>query len=400
MKYNYFSFILSSILIRIFSVEYCKYGVSCLSSCTYCGEDNNFNGCNYINLFCGNINSDIKFISDYQSKYINYFSQNSALTNICGKNKIEIAKKEKKQSIDILKINKDNTQSFLNTQKMNCYYEFENTYFKDTSKNITLIFEHSGNSNGNNLDFIIIIMLYPNSNSPHIFDLTKTNFKNKKETIDLKHYSSFSIFIDVAQSTNIQESVSISLNYIDNKKLSPIIILLIILAGLIFIILVILLISIIKSKLKKNQRTGNRNSIRNNRTNVELTQEEIEKMEKMKKIKQLFESEIVPQYYSKEHDDKEYNGCTICLKKFRDNISKIYILPCNHIFHYKCLYDWLINNHHWKCPICNLDLTENVKLVARSNKASKDQINIINFNQAIPTISSNEIISLNVNTNN
>jgi transposase-like protein len=283
---------------------------------------------------------------------------------------------------------------------MNCYYEFENTYFKDTSKNITLIFEHSGNSNDNKLDFFIIIMLYPKSNSPHIFDLTKTNFKNTKETIDLKHYTSFSLFIDVAPNTNVQESISISLNYIDNKKLSPIVILLIILGGLIFIILVILAISIIKSKLNKNQRTGNRNSIRNNRNNVEPTQEELEKMGKMKKIKQLIERDLVPQYYSKELDDKEYNGCTICLKKFRDNISKISILPCNHIFHYKCLYDWLINNQHWKCPICNFDLTENVKSVARSNKASKDQINIMNLNPSIPTVSSNEIISLNVNTNN
>jgi hypothetical protein len=283
---------------------------------------------------------------------------------------------------------------------MNCYYEFENTYFKDTSKNISLIFEHSGNSNDNILDFFIIIMLYPKSNSPHIFDLTKNNFKNTKETIDLKHYTSFSLFIDVAPNTNVQESISISLNYIDNKKLSPIVILLIILGGLIFIILVILAISIIKSKLNKNQRTGNRNSIRNNHNNVVPTQEELEKLEKMKKIKQLIENDLVPQYYSKELDDKEFNGCPICLKKFRDNISKIIILPCNHIFHYKCLYDWLINNQHWKCPICNLDLTENVKLIARSNKASKDQINILNLNQAIPTISSNEIISLNVNTNN
>ena len=400
MKYSYLSFILSSIFIRIFSAEYCKYGVSCLNSCTQCGEDNNFSGCNYVNLFCGNFNNDINFKSDLQSKYINYFSQNSDLVNLCGKNKIELAKKEKKQNIEILKISKDNTQSFLTTQKMNCYYEFENTYFKDTSKNITLIFEHSGYSNDNKLDFFIIIMLYPNSNSPHIFDLTKNNLQNNKEIIELKHYKSFSLFIDVDTNSNIQESISISLNYIDNKKLSPIIILLIILGVLIFIILVILIISIIKSKLKKNQRTGNRNSIRYNHNHVELTQEELEKMEKMKKIKQLFESVLVPQYYSKELDDKEYNGCPICLKKFRDNISKIYILPCNHIFHYKCLYNWLINNQHWKCPICNLDLTENVKLIARSNKASRDQINIMNLNQAIPTISSNEIISLNVNTNN
>jgi len=329
-----------------------------------------------------------------------YFSQNSALTNICGKNIIEIAKKEKKQNIEILTINKYNTQSFLTSQKLNCRYEFENKYFKETSKNLTLIFEHSGNSNTNDLDFFIIIMLYPNSNSPHIFDLTKTNFKNIKEIINLKQYSSFSLFIDIEPNTNIQESISISLNYMDNKKLSPIIILLIILGGLVFIILVILIISIIKSKLKKNQRAGNRNSIRNNRNNVEPTQEELEKNEKMKKIKQLFENDLVPHYYSKERDDKEYNGCTICLKKFRDNISKIYILPCGHIYHYKCLYNWLINNQHWKCPICNLDLTEDVKLVARSIKGSKEQINIMNFNQGIPTMSSNEIISLNINTNN
>ena len=94
-------------------------------------------------------------------------------------------------------------------------------------------------------------MLYPSSNSPHIFDLTKTNFKNIKEIINLKQYSSFSLFIDIEPNTNIQESISISLNYMDNKKLSPIIILLIILGGLVFIILVILMISIIKSKLKK-----------------------------------------------------------------------------------------------------------------------------------------------------
>ena len=401
MKYNCLSFILSSMLIRIFKAEYCKLGVSCLNGCINCGNDNNFDGCNYINLFCSNTNYEIKFYNDYQSKYINYFSENSALTNICGKNTIEISsKKEKKQNIEILKINKDNTQSFLTTQKLNCYYEFENKYFKQKSKNLTLIFEHSGNSN---LNFFIIIMLYPNSNSPIIFDLTKTNFQNTKEAIDLKHYTSFDLFIyveSIESNANIQESISISLNYIDNKKLSPIVILLIILAGLIFIILVILIISIIKSKLKKNQRTGSRNSIRNNRNNVEPTQEELEKMEKIKKIKQLFENDLVPQYYSKERDDKEYNGCTICLKKFRDNISKIYILPCNHIFHHKCLYNWLINNQHWKCPICNLDLTENVKLMARSIKASKDKINMMNFNQAIPTISSNEIISLNVNTNN
>ena len=83
-------------------------------------------------------------------------------------------------------------------------------------------------------------------------------------------------------------------------------------------------------------------------------------------------------------------------------MSKIIILPCNHIFHYKCLYDWLINNKHWKCPICNLDLTDKVKLISRSNKNSEDQINIqkLNLNHGIVTQASNDLISLNINTNN
>ena len=154
MKYNFLSVILSSIFIRIFSQNICKYGDSCLNGlCQKCGYDDDFSNCNYANLFCTNTNSDIKFMSDYESKYINYFSQNSALTNICGKNIIEIAKKEKKQNIEILKINKYNTQSFLTSQKLNCHYEFENKYFKETSKNLTLIFEHSGKSNTNDLDF-------------------------------------------------------------------------------------------------------------------------------------------------------------------------------------------------------------------------------------------------------
>ena len=211
--------------------------------------------------------------------------------------------------------------------------------------------------------------------------------------IELKYYESFIIYIDVDQNRDIQDSITISLIYENNKKLAPIYILLIILAGLILIILIILAISIIKSRNKKRQtQQGGRN-------NNDTTREEVEKKQKIKKIKQLFETQYVPQYYSRELDDKEFNGCTICLKKYKNNVSKICILPCNHIFHYNCIYDWLINNQHWKCPICNLDLTDKVKLKPRSNKNLDDQINIqkLNLNHVQ---TSNEMNSLNVVTNN
>ena len=219
--------------------------------------------------------------------------------------------------------------------------------------------------------------------------------KDNTEIIELKYYSGFTIFIDIDSNENINESITITLNYKDNKKLSPIYILLIILGGLIFIILIILFISIIKSKLKKEQRPRrNGNTERN-------SNEELEKKVKIQKIKQLFKTEFFPQYYSKKLDEKGFNGCTICIKKYKNNISKIVILSCNHIFHYKCLYDWLINNKHWKCPICNLDLTEKVKLVSRSNKNSEDQINIqkLNLNYEIVAQTSNELFSVNAHTN-
>ena len=262
-----------------------------------------------------------------------------------------------------------------------------------------LIIEHKSNSNEiieKKINFFIIILLNSKTNSANIFDLNKNSLNNNREIIELKYYSHFSLFIDVDKNEKIEESITISLNYEDNKKLSPIYILLIILGGLIFFILVIFLISIIKSKLKKNQR-----QVVNRNNNNNPSPEELEKKMKIQKIKQLFETELVPIYYSKEHDEKGFNGCTICLKKYRDNLSKIIILPCNHIFHYKCLYDWLINNSHWKCPNCNIDLTERVKLIAKSNKNSEDQINVkgLNINNAV-TPTSNELISLNVNTNN
>ena len=400
MKNKLYSIIIfQSLFFDIISENYCKLGSSCSNGCTQCGGNNNYVDCNYYNLFC-ETNSGIKYYEEFKTNYIRYFSTINDLKKICGSSVIKINNNKKKQNIEIIKINKNNVEYFLKEQNLHCYYLFQNEYYKDNDKKLSLIIEHKRNGN-NNLNFMIIILLYSQSNSPNIFDLNQINLNNDKEIIELKYYSSFVIFIDADQIENMNESIIISLNYEDNKKLSPIYILLIILAGLVLIILIILVISIIKSKLKRNRRSQRvvENGEHHNR---DLNGEELEKEEKMKKIKQLFEIELVSQYYSKELDDKEFNGCTICLKKYRDNISKIVILQCNHLFHYKCLYDWLINNKHWKCPVCNLDLTEKVKLISRSNKNSQDQINLqkLNINHGITTQASNDLISLNINTNN
>ena len=402
MKINFIEYILFQLLfLKIFCNNYCRFGESCLYKCKNCGEDNNYSECNYYNLFC-ETNSGITYFDEYENKYIDYFSNNNDLNNICGNQILTIDTKKNKYNFEILKINNESTtQQFLKNQKIHCYYEFENNFYKDINKNISLIIEHQNSENINSSDtnkinFNIIIMLYSQSTSANIFDLNKNSLNNSIDLIELKYYTAFALFIDIDSNENIKESITISLNFENNKKLSPIYILLIILAALILLILIILLISIIKSKLRKNQRQNNSGN------NDTLSAEEQEKKVKMKKITQLFATEFIPQYYSKDLDEKGFNACTICLKKFKNNTSKILIISCNHIFHYKCLYDWLITNNHWKCPICNLDLTENVKLIPNSNKNSQDQINLqkLNLNHGITTQTSNELFSLNVNTNN
>ena len=54
---------------------------------------------------------------------------------------------------------------------------------------------------------------------------------------------------------------------------------------------------------------------------------------------------------------KEYNqyggGCSICLNKF-DEKSEVSITSCNHVFHYKCIHNWLYKNiKNPRCPNCN-----------------------------------------------
>ena len=50
-------------------------------------------------------------------------------------------------------------------------------------------------------------------------------------------------------------------------------------------------------------------------------------------------------------------NCMICLLGFTPGES-ILILLCNHIFHKKCLKDWLKRSN--TCPLCNHDLTEDI----------------------------------------
>lgn len=78
-------------------------------------------------------------------------------------------------------------------------------------------------------------------------------------------------------------------------------------------------------------------------------------------IKNLFyiNKKINKKNLHKYHDDI----CSICYEGYEVK-QKVTELYCKHIYHKKCLYDWLRTDQNYRCPLCNLPLLskENIRI--------------------------------------
>ena len=77
-----------------------------------------------------------------------------------------------------------------------------------------------------------------------------------------------------------------------------------------------------------------------------------------KKIELLLKD---PKYLGSKICKKEYEkygtNCTICLEEFKVDEDKISLTPCYHVFHYKCLSNYMRKSEkNIHCPNCNQDL--------------------------------------------
>ena len=63
----------------------------------------------------------------------------------------------------------------------------------------------------------------------------------------------------------------------------------------------------------------------------------------------------------KKEYEENHHQCTICLEGFKIDIDDVCLTPCNHLFHHKCLYEFLQKKHNGKCPNCNYDFIEYYK---------------------------------------
>ena len=78
-----------------------------------------------------------------------------------------------------------------------------------------------------------------------------------------------------------------------------------------------------------------------------------------KKKQDLFLEMDEYQYkHIQKYDSRKETSCAICIEDFKgtDIIKAFY--KCEHIFHKKCLKDWLQRSN--KCPLCKHDLEEDI----------------------------------------
>ena len=87
----------------------------------------------------------------------------------------------------------------------------------------------------------------------------------------------------------------------------------------------------------------------------------IENENKMK-IEFALKNYLKPKKFLKKFGVKDGTTCTICIDEFKEKRSRVSVTPCKHVFHYKCLSNWLSKNvMNPKCPNCNYNLIQDVK---------------------------------------
>ena len=160
-----------------------------------------------------------------------------------------------------------------------------------------------------------------------------------------------------------------SITFITNNKNNKgffiaLIILLSIILGIILLIVILNFYCKKSTEIQSNYERRNSDNIQNiniissNRRNFSTEQS----LNKKDIIDQIFKYCLIELDYQDLIDKKKLNEkCSICLEAFKENEKikiknkNIFIMtPCDHFFHYKCIYSWLSKNlKNAKCPNCN-----------------------------------------------
>ena len=133
----------------------------------------------------------------------------------------------------------------------------------------------------------------------------------------------------------------------------------------------------------------------------EINNEENERIRNKKIIEnKLKDPNLLGEKICEKEHEKYGTNCTICLEELKIGVSKVSVTPCQHVFHYKCLFNWLMKKDStFKCPVCNFNLLdskiENEKFIIRINRRNKQGNN--NNTEREVSNQDNNILGINNN---
>ena len=266
-------------------------------------------------------------------------SSNQIKNTYCG-NFTKTSKKNK-MNLKLPKVN-----GYYGLTNLFCEYFYYNDQKSNTEFKITVTINSKYLYNSNNI--LLGIKIHYNDNTHESITMTT-------------HSNSYSFF----EIRNIQISYLSADSYIDNpfeidieyKTPSTTIgIYVIFIIILICIILCAFSIFYFSRRTAINSRLRDiRNEINNNEQSSNVENEE----NKKKIIEELLNDDSkLGERICESKYEKYGTNCTICLEELKVGIDKVSLTPCFHVFHYKCLSNWLRNNvSTLKCPNCNCDLT-------------------------------------------
>ena len=250
-----------------------------------------------------------------------------------------------------------------------CNFEFEQLSHKDIKVSVEF-------SSHINIYPKVYIESTDNSNI-----ITKTTV-DKDEDIEFEQNSKITIKVLLKQEYTISP-ITIKLSIKTSRTIIIIIITIILVLIIVILKLIVFFICKNKKTKEKKRKYSSENShqglpnmqiILNNHNNINMNNtKENHNSNKFnrQKLNKLFNTQMKKHIYKKEYN--QYGGgCSICLNKF-DEKSEVSITSCKHVFHYKCIHNWLYKNiKNPRCPNCNNDI-----LNEENNSDEKNETNII-----------------------
>ena len=327
-------------------------------NCSTCGEEVTYFEecpCKWNLVSCENVDNKISITEAYQA-FDTCRDDNSKLiqNKFCGSTEIDIGDKYE-FSLPLI-------DEKYGTRSIYCEYTLKVLESDDVYYNINYNFDTKYLSEFNAVHLFFMIKY---SDSTSIY----SNLPNPSLNKDFHTVNQiiFRVYLEKGYSVLPFSFIVTKIN--DNSKLA-----LYITIGIILLACIIcaVLIYFLSKKISKNARlrqqalfamamAHQRGQVEAEEEDEETKQQRIENENKLK-IDFALKNYLKPKKFLKKYGTKDGNTCTICIDDFKEKKSRVSVTPCNHVFHYKCLSNWLSKNViNPKCPNCNYNLIQDVK---------------------------------------